>query len=263
MAVLLAPRGPAWQNGGMGARGEKVGKGIRAKDELMAYARGGEGTLAALREALALGADPNQTVKISETIIPLLQYAMEKGDAEGAKILLEAGASADLPGKGLRGALSLAIRKSSPEMVGLILDAGARLDEPAEPGFGDESGLSALSQAIAMQDPRVVALLLARGADPNWAGGERVLPPLHVAARGDNRELCELLLAAGADVERVSSYHNYKEGTQHRGTAADIARTRQRHELADWLDAWALARREKAELDAGVEERGASRPKAL
>ena len=76
------------------------------------------------------------------------------------------------------------------------------------------------------RDPETVRLLLAHGADPN-ATQVAGFTALFSAAAANRRDLCEMLIQAGAH-------------TRHRAdmdkTAAEFARERGHGELADWLE---------------------------
>ncbi len=88
----------------------------------------------------------------------------------------------------------------------LLIERGAKLD-------------GALSAAAEVNGVAVATLLLEAGADPSWSDPDTGETPLHVAAlhnsRPDNTDVARVLLAAGADVDMVSS-----DGV----TAVDIAR---------------------------------------
>lgn len=92
------------------------------------------------------------------------------------------------------------------DVVRLLIDRGARLD-------------GALSAAAEVNGVLVATLLLEAGADPSWTDPDTNESALHIAARHasrpDNTEVARVILAAGADVDLVSS-----DGA----TALDIAR---------------------------------------
>lgn len=217
--------------------------------ELMAYARGGEGRLVRLRRALDLGGDPNLTVKVDGAMMPLLAHAVEKGDAEAVEMLLAAGADVGKVGGGAQGVLVAGIRCKSARLARAALGAGAQLTEAGGGAFGDESGLSPLSRAVAGRDEAMVSELLALGAAPNWGGGANMLPPLHMAARRGDGALCGILIQGGADVDRVSNYVD-ESGKPARGTAAELSRSRGRLAVAGALEAMSLARAEREALSA-------------
>ncbi|HEY8665366.1 MAG TPA: ankyrin repeat domain-containing protein [Tepidisphaeraceae bacterium] len=84
-----------------------------------------------------------------------------------------------------------------PEMVALLLDRGANVNET------DPNGETALHRVadIRQAPPEAGALaklLLERGAEPNARNWDEVTP-LHQAARARNLAVAEVLLAAGAD----------------------------------------------------------------
>ena len=81
----------------------------------------------------------------------------------------------------------------------VLLDAGTDPDALA----ANETGLRPINSAAAASSNDIVALLIERGADVDAAqhGG---YTPLHSAAANGNGELVEMLLAAGADATRKS-----------------------------------------------------------
>jgi ankyrin repeat protein len=77
------------------------------------------------------------------------------------------------------------------------------LDSYPELVNGSLFGRSVLYRAVTGGDVPVVTLLLERGADPNVpAVTKNKSTPLHLAAERSNKELIELLLKAGADVDQ-------------------------------------------------------------
>ena len=74
------------------------------------------------------------------------------------------------------------------------------LENGADVYFQDEqSGMSPLHVAILQNNRDIVELLLEKGADVNLQNNSGDTP-LHFAIAGENVELCNLLLNAGADV---------------------------------------------------------------
>jgi len=122
--------------------------------------------------------------------------------------------------------LHLAAAFGTPETAELLLDHGA----PVNAVSANAQRNQPLHAALALsRNPTTIALLLARGADPNarQTGG---FTPLFSAAAAGRRDLAEQLLAAGANPSLTAD-----DGQ----TAAQFARTRGHAELAEWLDSQA------------------------
>lgn len=123
--------------------------------------------------------------------------------------------------------LGLAAFFAQPESVRLLLQAGADV-EGVCPGFNQVRPLHA---GTAGRSSEVVALLLEAGADPNSLQHLGYTSLMTAAGNGD-REICEQLVAAGAQSERRNEAGE---------SAADLARQRGHRALADCLDALAAA----------------------
>ena len=91
--------------------------------------------------------------------------------------------------------LVVAIRKKTPGLVKMILEEGV---DPAN--IGSSIGTTALHVAVDDGLVEDVALLLAKGADPN-ACSEQEGTPLHQAVWKGNEATVKLLLENGADPE--------------------------------------------------------------
>ena len=127
-----------------------------------------------------------------------LMIAASNGDIVLMQLLLKAGADVNLQCvcraiySGGHTALTLASQRGDIEAVQLLLDAGAALE--AQSGDG-----TPLMVAVYHNQPAVLNLLLAKGADPNKARNDKGETALMHAAVS-NVETVKLLLAAGADV---------------------------------------------------------------
>jgi len=95
--------------------------------------------------------------------------------------------------------LHWAVRGGHPKLVALLLEKGAPPDEL------DGAGESALTLATWRGDRESVALLLSHGADPN-ATNRRGLTALHIASRLAYADMVELLLRQGAVIDRADEY---------------------------------------------------------
>jgi ankyrin repeat protein len=159
-----------------------------------------------------------------------LYFACVNGNAAMIERLLKAGADANSANPGGETALMTASRTGKMEAVQVLLDHGAQVNVTEK-----VRSQTALMWAVLENHPAVVRLLLANGADinartavsvpegevqflrPNQASGagitrQRALPspsgmmtPLLYAAREGNIEMAKLLLAAGANIDRVSA----------------------------------------------------------
>ena len=158
--------------------------------------------LAAAREAVTLlidrGADVNALhgagrgddagyAPVDFQPIDLALFWRHRGDADTARLLIARGATHDV-------AISAALGEHA--RVAALLD-----EDPARIRDARPWGKRPLSAAVEFGHDSIVALLLARGADPNWPEGSAAPGgfALHSAARAGNTAMVELLLAHGAD----------------------------------------------------------------
>ena len=109
-----------------------------------------------------------------------------------AELLLVKGADVNLKDKDGRTLLHLAAESADADIVKLLLDKGARIDEK-----NDESGATALHLAARFGNKNVAEVLIARGADIN-AKDKEDHTPLYVATNHDYK-VAELLINKGAD----------------------------------------------------------------
>ena len=140
-------------------------------------------------------------------------FAARVGDAESARLLLEAGANADEIAADGHSALVMAAFADHPDVVEVLLEAEANPD-----AFG--GGYTALHAAALRGNLRTVNLLLAHGADPNlplfkgsrvnrfgiqWALSDALVgaTPSLVAAAYLEVEVVQALVAGGADLARA------------------------------------------------------------
>ncbi|HTJ31537.1 MAG TPA: ankyrin repeat domain-containing protein [Acidobacteriaceae bacterium] len=119
--------------------------------------------------------------------------------------------------------LHLAAAFGSPQTVQLLLEKGANVRACS----GNAQRNEPLHAALALsRDSETIRLLLDAGAlpDARQTGG---FTPIFSAAAANRRDLCELLLAHGANPRLANDFGQ---------TAASYARERTHTELADWLD---------------------------
>jgi len=115
------------------------------------------------------------------------------GDAEAAKLFIDAGFSAStVDSKGIP-LLSHAVRSQFPEIVGMLLDAGADINEVS----GDR-GYSPLMDAVQKGDVAMVELLLRRGAHTELKSKDGQTALILCAGRGDV-PMAKILIANGSD----------------------------------------------------------------
>jgi ankyrin repeat protein len=164
------------------------------------------------RALLEHGANPN--VMNSYGSSPLAE-AVKIANPELVEMLLDAGSDADVPNDEGQTALMLAARAGSPEVAELLLSHGADVNAREK-----WRGQSALMWAVDARSVEITRLLIDSGADvstpamsTDWpiqttaeprnqyrpTGG---LTPLLYAARSGCKECVEMLLDAGADINR-------------------------------------------------------------
>ena len=134
-----------------------------------------------------------------------LHEAVEQGDAEMVKILVAAGADVNAEGYFNRTPLSLAAEEGATEIMQILLGSGSDADTPSggedkEAASTPSIGSEALYTAIEKGDVEMVRLLVEAGADVNAAEGFGGDTPLHEAVEQGDAEIVKILVAAGADV---------------------------------------------------------------
>ena len=162
-----------------------------------------------------------------------LLFAARVGDLESARLLLGAGANVNDADAWDVSAMVLAAHSGFTEMVEFLLDKGA--DANAEgPGF------TALHEAIMRRDERMVAALLAHGANANtplrtWTPERRSsedfnfapaivgATPFWLAARFAEPNVMRLLVAHGADPRFILRNEYYVNDFNDRRTQATTA----------------------------------------
>ncbi len=180
-------------------------------DFFVALIRDDPGTVKSL---IAQGFDANSVDPQGE---PAANVAIQRDSARAFAALVETpGLDVNQLNKAGESALMLAAIKGQLDWCEKLLQRGARVNQP---------GWSPLHYAATGPNPRIVELLLARGAEV-----EAVSPngstPLMMAARYGSEESVRLLLAKGADTSR----RNERDLS-----AADFARLAGRAQLADTL----------------------------
>jgi ankyrin repeat protein len=162
-----------------------------------------------------------------------LLFAARVGDAESARLLLDAGASPNDADAWGVSAVVLAAHSGFRDLVELLLDRGADVNSTA-------AGFSALHEAIMRRDDRLVATLLAHGADVNarlrtWTPERRSsedfnfapslvgATPFWLAARFNEPAVMRALVQRGADPLFVHRVEYYQADINDRRTGATTA----------------------------------------
>ncbi len=152
------------------------------------------GDLAEVRLHLAF--DPATATRAGKGGLPLHQ-AILRNKTEIALLLLESGASADVPDRTARTPLHLAVER------GNVALATALLVRHARPNERDALGWTPLHHAAAENKVAVARALLDGGANPKTLS-DRGGTPLHEAAASGGAEMIRLLLDVGVDPKVVS-----------------------------------------------------------
>ncbi len=175
------------------ARGAQVdGHDDRGRSALMRATHAGQAP--AVRWLLAAGADVN--LRDDRLDNPFL-YAGAEGQLEILRLAIAAGANTRLTNRYGGTALIPAAERGHVEVVRELL---TRTD--VNVNHVNRLGWTALLEAIVLSDggprhQRIVALLIAHGADPNLADSQGVMPLRHARVRGF-KAIEAMLIGAGA-----------------------------------------------------------------
>ena len=139
-------------------------------------------------------------------LTPLI-IASRNGDADLVKLLVEAGAKADLAGPDGLTPLMAAASSGSSDVVEFLINAGADVNRKSNDRF------TPLHFASSQINDDVVKLLIEAGANPN-AENKNGTTPLQAATGRGSRKIVEDLLMAGAEcrldtVERAMPFMEY------------------------------------------------------
>jgi ankyrin repeat protein len=97
--------------------------------------------------------------------------------------------------------LQIAIEKGNLACVRLLLEAGAKANAAPANDWVDPALIQAIESRGYRVNPKIVALLLEHGADPNQARGDFIQKrPLLIAAERGYESIVVMLIEAGADV---------------------------------------------------------------
>ena len=137
-----------------------------------------------------------------------LHFAVQRGNQPLLELLLTNKADVNLRRSyGSFSTLDLAVSLGDTNLSLLLIKAGAEVNTAPSEGFAE--GWTPLIRAAHRTDARMVALLLARGANPNarqrsdFNGGDRLFTPLHIMTFNQDKAraavIAEMLLKAKAD----------------------------------------------------------------
>jgi ankyrin repeat protein len=140
-----------------------------------------------------------------------LQWAVFNGDVAEAKRLLRAGANVTLANKYGASPMTLAAEVGNAEMLKVLLEAGANADSP------NPEGQTALLAVARTGNVEAAQILLQHGATVDakekWGGQT----PLMWASARRHPKMMELLIAKGADVNARSIDRDYQRHIQAEG----------------------------------------------
>ncbi|GAB1316489.1 hypothetical protein MFIFM68171_06699 [Madurella fahalii] len=151
------------------------------------------GSVAIAQQLLERGADVDAASRNSWTAATT---ACCHGNRDVLLLLIKHGANLDIPGSG--NPLAEAVFHDNAYILAILLDNGCGIDKSLI-----LNGQEALKQAVKLQKPQAVGLLLKKGADPNFSNS-RGWTPLHDAAATGNLEIIKTLINTGAVVTGVS-----------------------------------------------------------
>lgn len=175
----------------------------------------------------------------------LLVDAIVRGQVASVEALLESGADPDLPGKGGETPVHAAAFARDPRLLALVLQHGGNPNVP-----NPETGATPLVQAILGPDPTRVAALLDAGADPDIADRLGDVP-LHTAARTNAGATILLLFERGASPLAVNrrgrSFQDYYFGFPR--NVLNARALQERRDIVAWLKAHGVPLEAKVEAD--------------
>ncbi len=189
---------------------------------------------------------PSTIVEIDETRVDALVMACGEGDFEFVKTLIKSGI--DVNGIGSEGftPLMMATSEDEAEIVAYLLEQGAHVNqkfngwtalmEAADEGslasmklllkagaevnyYWNQGSPSAITMAASEGKLKCLQLLLKYGADINGKG--KSLPPLHIAAAEDKRDVVDFLISKNVNINkqdvagRTALMYAASEGKKH------------------------------------------------
>ena len=171
------------------------------------YKAATSGSIPAIEKLLKEGTAVDALNSVGQTA---LMGAVTRRQLGAAKFLTERGADVNAQSSNEKGShvLTLAALYGDEETVKFLLEKGARVD------VRGRNGLSPLGAVSSQGMIAMVKLLIEHGADPNFPGimyaieypeHKRLIPPLLVAAHKGYKDIVNLLLDKGVDIETVDS----------------------------------------------------------
>ena len=152
----------------------------------------------AIRRFLDSGSDVNQAESDGDRAI---HEAARNGHVKSIELLLARGADVEAPGKNGYPAIVMAAANGHVNVIKVLLSAGASPNTPSKPdGF-----YPIIPASTEQNDPEVITLLLAAGADANQVNPKNI-KPIYQAAANNNNKVIDALVAAGAEVN-IQSYY--------------------------------------------------------
>lgn len=152
-----------------------------------------KGEVETIRSLLDKGLDEDEMDKAGNT---LLMTAVFRRQADIVELLLERGANSKIANDGGVAPLTMAVVSGSARITSLLLKAGAKLVD-------SNTGENKLSMAVRLGYHEIAGILLEHGADADKQDASE-LTPLMVTAAFGNLKPAKLLLEFGADVNKKS-----------------------------------------------------------
>ncbi|MFH1112699.1 MAG: ankyrin repeat domain-containing protein [Pseudomonadota bacterium] len=149
-----------------------------------------KGDVDAVKRIIERGADVNHRYK--EGVTPLM-IAAKSGRTDAVKLLLERGADVHATASKGWTPILYAAFGGDPETITLLLDRGAEVRKKSETGW------TPLMTASSQGHKAAVALLLSKGADVHASDGKGRTPLICAASKGKT-DVMRLLLDKGADI---------------------------------------------------------------
>lgn len=159
-----------------------------------------------LKTMLDAGLDPNALI-LGGTV-PMLASAAHGGKSEVVRLLLQYKSNPNLTTSGFYRIppLHSAAEQGHPEIVSMLLQAGANpaARTTTRDGKDEREGYTALISTITERNSNIeVIKLLVQASDVNLSAPDGT-PPISYAAFNGKHEIVQLLIAAGADVNRAN-----------------------------------------------------------